>query len=854
MKKIKITYFLFLIILLFKLISPACATLKKSHPRLMSQEWINQLTEWSQDENWEPWQRFKSFADSSFGDSYDPGRLFAKALMCKMGKGQNYCDEALNNFDSIVNSVGTSVDKIGNRANYIAYAYDLLYDQLPSTSQKNAVDKFIQWQDIIKNYGPCKNMNVARTWCLRRFSPVFTAAAAGAYDPSNTPNDLEEEYNYWKDNFLKPLFYWMEKVFHGAINNGVGYGTMLGAPYLIRAAEVIYMAEGVDVFNQYKWFSKNLIWEWQIFSIAPFEDPINSGEYGWYYHTWGQSVRMRVKAPFYARLNILLLLTRISSNPYKGQIFNYLYESPYHELNKTLYTKSEYGALWSFLYGAKDLKDLSQPPSLQFWYTNKHKNLSIDDPNYEYGPGYVFMRTGYNVDDIYISFKCGDMLGRIHDNLEEGTFQLWAKGEDLAIHSGTYDGSGEYDQTSDYFSRTVSMNGLIIYDPNEKFYFMHNIKGYRDNDGGQRSYTGFPLEYSSSIGEKESAFKDWLNTSYYPPGSNSNPPGVNVKGKLLKADHIDNKYSYVFCDVTRAYNSDEYVEGANAGNSAKVSKVTREISLIGNKYFIVFDRVVKKHPTDYSVTPKEGEPYPYQDKWLLHSLSMFTVNGTETIVSDGEQLYTNTDGSFYTFVKNFSQDGAYLYGKVVYPANDFQIRKFNGNKKFWNYQRNVEMSNNQGNWTAIPFGEDRIEIEPLDTSLYHKYLVVLYPAKPDEPSMPQVVKVESSDGSMVGAHIKDNSKNYVVMYSADSGGAEVTGSITYSIIPTANITQHFIFGVKAKTAYKITYDKIHNTISIKPDDNGNYISSSDGVLVFETSKSGISSSIPSPPSNLKIIR
>ncbi|MFH1777553.1 MAG: hypothetical protein ABH952_08375, partial [Candidatus Omnitrophota bacterium] len=131
-------------ILWFVMHSPAIAALKNTHPRLMSEAWIDQLTEWSNDTSWGPWRRFEDFADGNFGDSSDAGRLLAKALMWKMGKDNTYLTECLNKFDSIVNSIGTNINNI-DRAVYIAYTYDLLYSELSLAQQKNAVDKFILW-------------------------------------------------------------------------------------------------------------------------------------------------------------------------------------------------------------------------------------------------------------------------------------------------------------------------------------------------------------------------------------------------------------------------------------------------------------------------------------------------------------------------------------------------------------------------------------------------------------------------------------------------------------------------------------------------------------------------------------
>lgn len=809
-KIIQITLVALLILLV--LAPSSFAALKNNHPRLMSQDWINKLSEWSNDPYWEPWQKFKSFADSKFGNTYDSGRLFARALMWKMGKGEAYLTSCLSNFDTVINSVGTSVDKIAANALYIAYAYDLLYEKLPVSSQKNAVDQFIAWQDVIKKSSWVNNKYVLIGWSIRRWMPAFVAAAAGTYDPSNSANDLEAEYNYWKTNYFNAALYWANRVFHGPMPSGTYYGTVTRMAYFLHAVDAVYMADDNTVYSSNIWFNNTPTYLWQAYSIPyKFIDPISQG-YGWYYHAWDQSERLRDLVPFHARLNLLLLLTRLTNHPYRGQIYNYLYENADSDLNKARYTTTDYGALWAFIYGCKDLKATSEPQSLKFWYTNL---------NTDYGPGYVFMRTGYTPQDIYISFKCGDMLSRGHDNLGEGTFQLWARGEDLAIHGGAYDGSGEFAQTSDYYARTVSMNGIIVYDPKEKFWFLGSA---RDNDGGQRSYTDYPADYVSSDGRVDSAFKDWLNNSHQPGGA-SNPPGVNIKGKLLKAEYVKDKFSYVLGDVTRAYNSDKYVEGSV--NSSKIQRLTRELSLIGNKYVLIFDRLIKKNST-------------HKDKWLLHTQTSFYVNGIETKPSDGEQVYTNSNGSFYTVVNK-----AKLYGQVVYPNKDFLIRRFNGNKRYWNYVKNVEYGNNQGNWYNIEWGADRIEIESTINNLKSDYLVVLYPSDTSIISMPATNKVTSAAGNMKGVFITagGGSPNWVAMFNATDSNIK---NVDFTVDGRGTVAL-LLFGLQPNSQYKVYKNKI-----LLADVN----STSQGTLYLETSLAGLDSfsvvlpSLPSLISNL----
>jgi hypothetical protein len=803
-KRLEVNFFIIFIVFLFCLTftnGRVSAELSKSHPRLMNQEWIDKFIKWS-DESWEPYLRFRNFANKSFGGAYDTGILFSKALMWKMGKGEIYLTDALAYFDTLVNKVGTSTSNIGTRAQFIAMTYDLLYDKLSDSSRRNAVDKFIEWQDIIKKQGAVSTGYPLWNYSVSLWAPTMVAAAAGAGDSSNTTNDLESEYSFWKNNYFLPGLSFLNELLKGEMTEGTYYGTIIDTREFLKAAEAVFMAEGENVYSNNEWFGKRLVWEWQSFISRPkFIDPIG-GDYGNYYHSWGHSERVRATLPAVSRLNTLLLMSRLPSHEYRGQITYSLYKNSDTDLNKMAYDTTYYAAIYAFIYSEKDALSDAVAPSLQLWTTNL---------NTTYGPGKVFIRSGYSPDDIYITFKAGDMYYRGHENLEEGSFQIFAKGEDIAIHSGSYAGSGDMIQTYEYWSRTVSTNSLIIYDPSEKFWFIGRSV---DNDGGQRTYTDSPQMYKS--------IEDWKELSNFSSGG-TNPHGANHHGKVLKADNKYNDFSYVFSDITLAYNSDDYIEGATIGNKAKVSKVTRELALLNNKYVVIFDKLQKKSPTDFTANHAEGEPYPYQDKWLLHSQENFNVNGSETFPSDGEQLYKNSNGSFSTTVNSAS-----LYGQVVYPNSNFQIRRFNGSKRYWNYQRNVPMENNQGNWYDIEWGKDRIEIEPTDTSLDHYYLVVLYPEYTSGPKLPETVAVAVTSGQMKGTHIKDSSANVIALFGDSMSDTNVL-NFAYQLTTNSNNNKHYIFDLKPSTQYSVKID------GNKIDD---IISSENGVILLTDSLTG----------------
>ena len=814
----------------------ASAGVQEIHPKLMNQAWINDLKLWSNDSEWQPWIDFQQFANGNFnGGPYDAARLFAKALMWKMEKGDNYLTDCLNNFDRIVDSVVTTTN-IKDRARMISLAYDLLYDQLPSTSQMNAVDKFIEWQDIIRSNGTVARHFPLWNYAIELWVPTMIASAVGVGDPSNNTNDLSSEYLYWKTKYLLPALYWLENAIPGDMPEGTYYGTVKNTRYLLQAVDTVFMAENENLYSQYEWFEKRLTLEWQTYHSLPkkYNDVFSNNRPGRYFHPWGHSERFRFTTTHASRINTLILLSRLPSHPYKNQIYYSLFKNADPDLNNMVNREIYNAAILAFIYGAKELDNTATPPTLQGWATNV---------NSLYGIGKVFLRSGYDTDDIAISFKAGDMFNRGHENLEEGTFQIFAKGEDLAIHSGSYAGSGEFPQTLHYWSSTVSTNSLIIYDPDEKFWFVGKEK---DNDGGQRTYTDYP-QWTPSSSEVASILNGWASGSESPSSNpGSNPDGVNHHGKILKLDVSQKDYSFVYSDITFAYNSEGYIEGMNSvGNSAKVKKVTREIVLLDNKYITIFDKIAKTRSTDYAASPLEGQPYPYQDKWLLHTQTTFNVDGIHSTPSTGEDLYNNSNGSFSTIVNNSA-----LYGQIVHPTNNFQIRKFNGTKRYWNYNKNilygyhssnpadssncngeddpyVDCGRNQGMWYNKHYGEDRLEIEPTDTNLEHYYLVVLYPEYVNGPNMPEIVPINVVNGPIKGTQIKDTAKNIIAVFGADMSTDIVTSNIEYAVSSVV-ASKHYIFDMKSNINYSVSINGL--LINVQ--------SSEAGTITFDTNSVG----------------
>jgi len=776
--------------------SVAFSALSTSHPRMMNSTWLATITA-NAVIGYEPYDTFFDTVTGTIGtDTSSQNRLLGQILLWKMGKGDAYRVAALAAFDGVINARTDDEKNLDDSGYMLALSYDLLYDELTETQQKNAVDKFVAWADLGN-----ANVNMGHDYPLWNYQsviwgPGMAIAAAAAGDPSNVTNDLAAEYANWKTNLWEDALTLGEHLGKGEFPEGTFYSTTKNWRYFLQATEVIYNAEGeTTVFSDNDWMQTRLTWEWQTFGSTPkYYDSINSNRYYHYYHAWGHSERDRAKAGIQSRINTLILMSYFPSYTHNPQIFHSLYSNTDTELNAGEDDITLNSQVLMFLYSNKDAITPVEP-SLQFWATNSGET---------YGPGKVFMREGYGDDDTYITYKSGDVLYRSHENFKEGSFQIYANGEDIAINSGTYGGSGEKDQGVNYFSRTVSSNSLIIYDKDEEF---HYIGSDRENDGGQRIRSNNP--------QMAESFTAWLaqGTQEEGSGGSDNPAGVNQTASIERSSHLDDIYSYVFSDLTRAYNSDEYIEGAGAGNLSKVSEVTRELAFVSKKYVVVYDRVHKKGARNCSGSEAAGEPCDNQDKWLLHTQTTFSVAGTETEPNTDEFLYTSPNGSFDTTVNS-----AKMYGQVILPTSDYVIRRFTDTKRYWNYQRNVPITGTV--WYGVDWGNDRIEIEPTDTNLDHEYLVVLFPATTSD-SMPTVTGIDAT--GFTGVTIADATQPQVIIFSED-GDKHNTVSYTASYSGTG---RHVVTGVSEGT-YDITLD----TVSI-----GSIDANADGVMTF-TANSG----------------
>ncbi|ABB32228.1 hypothetical protein GeomeDRAFT_1571 [Geobacter metallireducens RCH3] len=260
------------------------------------------------------------------------------------------------------------------------------------------------------------------------------------------------------------------------------------------------------------------------------------------------------------------------------------------------------------------------------------------------GIGWVAMRSAWNDPDAtYALFKAEPFYYHGHMHHDSLAFMI-AKGEELALaRSGNYmcwyeggplrDKNPGWPQAANFFTRTISTNNLLIYDPNEDF-------GGWANDGGQRITTYWDDK--------------WGRT--YNGTANGNYRDI---GGLVRFERSD-RYVYTAADATRAYNSTAVTTGKS---KAKVSLVQREFVYLrspggDDDYFVVFDRVDAVKPD-------------FKKLWLLQLRARPEFDGSAKVTVGNESggIHRSENTSRITVRQERSQ----LRSTTLLPKKDNRV-------------------------------------------------------------------------------------------------------------------------------------------------------------------------------------
>ena len=212
------------------------------------------------------------------------------------------------------------------------------------------------------------------------------------------------------------------------------------------------------------------------------------------------------------------------------------------------------------------------------------------------GVGHLVMRSGWEPGSTWIEFDCGPYFSK-HQHLGQNHFSIYHRGY-LAIDSGADYTETESPHYLNYYRRTIAHNAILVYDPQERFFWSDN-KWEAANDGGQRMD-------SSRFWNTVRSLDDWHRMQE-----------LWELGSMRVVDYRPGAYHYALGDATRAY------------SPKKMKRFTRELLYIEESdTLFVFDRVIGSDPT-------------FRKTWLLHGVSepLFAEPGTDA--ANGETDFGN---------------------------------------------------------------------------------------------------------------------------------------------------------------------------------------------------------------------
>jgi hypothetical protein len=737
------------------------------------------------------WTRFRDYMDWYYtADGYNlvQGALMYQALKTSdPAKADRYATQVVKALmDVIRQGVPAAEDVIKYYLPNIGLAYDWCYDK--TTSQQKT--DIINWVNKVYQNNPTSHHYDTKIYLLHWWNNYNAAYMYGnavvgyaIYDENPTlAQDMIDNANH---RFSTDMLGQMSLVSsNGAYVEGDGYGYHVGYMlfYYLKAVET---AEQVNLWDDFPWISNRMTYDMFAFFPTKYLDP----DYGHYKQRMGTG-----DSPRHSSMGDLVragALMYISSFPdaAESQRMQYWLD----EIGKkTLSTDTCYeDFLWY------------NPAQTSIPYSSAPLATFSGEGTAGIALGEVLMRSDWTEKATWIRFSSGDYFS-YHQHLESNHFNIF-KYEDLATESGAYEGAGGTTHFGNYLKRSIAHNTVLVYAPGLDSEWYHSPMDWDTrgaNDGGDR---GIDIVNSRN---KVVESRSWATTGY----NHGDYPVVGYQKYYDRAQirrfEDTSKYAYVLGDA------------AKARSSWRSNRFDREFVFIrpartgGKDFVVIYDRVNAGRST-------------FEKYWIMHSNTLPSVSGKETAVEKG---ISDFDGDRVTITNKKGR----LFLKSLLPTSR-KITRIGGlaeGKDSWVFGTNYP---SEETWAA--YGTYRIQIQPTVSRLSDAFLNVLFPTSSKTKSMPETILVTSSTQNMTGAHIKDAAMNFVVMFSAATNGADVTGRITYAINPTA-ITRHILLNLPPNKSFTVTVAKDGRTITITPG-SGRYLSTAQGVLTFDISGTSI---------------
>lgn len=387
--------------------------------------------------------------------------------------------------------------------------------------------------------------------------------------------------------------------------------------------------------------------------------------------------------------------------------------------------------------------------------------------------GEIIARTGWdlsgkNSQDAVVQMRIGGYYFGNHQHKDFGTFQIYYKGN-LTGDSGQYEDRSNPTTEGhwrSYYRSTIAHNGLLIFDPNEKY----NGGNWTNTevDGGMR----WPLNNDVQP-DNLNELKNAKNGYQY----------AEVIAHEIGSDSKKPEYSYIAGDLTKGYNY------SNGVNRAKVTSVTRSMVTFNTddpKYpvvFMVFDRIVSTN---------DG----FKKTFLMHTVQEPSIDGKKTIINRGS-TYNGKLVSYTLLPKNPNLSAVYGY---TINGKDYDPEK----------------STDKMNTRKQPEYEDlrwRLEVNPSRSQKedYFMHAMAVMDKETTEPIAKEVIQ-----GELVGAKMLDKiglfSKSGGLLSSANF---ELKGSHKYDILINDLLPGQWIVEKNGSPIHKLTASSSGKNIYFK---------------------------------------
>ncbi len=444
------------------------------------------------------------------------------------------------------------------------------------------------------------------------------------------------------------------------------------------------------------------------------------------------------------------------------------------------------------------------------WYDPEQKAADLNGLSLSRKFGdVIIMRTGFDEDDTFISFKSGTHWG-YHSQLDHGSFTIY-KYAPLAIDSGFYDSwRAGREHVWDYWKRSIAHNVVLI--RNEKEIWPEHPRGNPNrNDGGQRM----------------------VFRSYSPPargeGATHNPVSLdyiknewdNFKMGEITAYDFSPMHDYIKTDLTNAYNNKYSGQGNN--QPLKAEFVQREFIFLRPAFIVVYDRVNALKPD-------------FKKKWLLHSGDYYDKSGKPQLEGALNIVEGTLDAGIVESKETDSctiiENNGKLFVRTLLPQKSL-VRRIGGEGyEFWVDGENVPLS-----YSSIPKerqnenpGAWRIEVEPVESNAHDEFLHILYPTGVNIDEAP-FSELLVNNSVMNAIYLKDVDHEWIVVFNKTKPAQQ---KIQYEA-NTGDYCRHLICGLPSGTRYNI--DHKQGVFTIYESENGRYSSTENGVLTFNVTKS-----------------